>query len=84
MTSLGSFIFRSKACSVLSGCYVDFTCVLLIYLLPFLFYSFIWPCGIACGLSVPHPGIEPGPLAVEAWGPKHWSTKEFPIIIFFK
>lgn len=28
-------------------------------------------------LSFPTQELNLGPLAVEAWGPKHWSTKEF-------
>ena len=30
------------------------------------------------GILVPWPGIEPGPLAVEAQSPNHWTTREFP------
>ena len=27
---------------------------------------------------VPRPGIEPGPLAVRAQCPNHWTAREFP------
>ena len=39
----------------------------------FLFFNF-WP----------QPRIEPMPLAVEEWSPKHWTTREFPFFFFFK
>ena len=34
-----------------------------------------------CGLwiLVPQPGIEPGPLAVKAPSPNHWTTREFRV-----
>lgn len=31
-----------------------------------------------CGISFPHPRIEPGPLAVIAASPNHWTTRKFP------
>lgn len=31
-----------------------------------------------CGISFPHPRIEPGPLAVIAASPNHWTTRQFP------
>ena len=31
---------------------------------------------VACGILVPQPGIEPGPLEVEAQSPNHWSIRE--------
>ena len=30
------------------------------------------------GISVPRPGIEPMPSALEAWSLNHWPAKEFP------
>ena len=39
---------------------------------------------MACGILVPGPGIEPGTLAVEAWSPNHWTTREFPVVLFLK
>ena len=30
------------------------------------------------GIWVPWPGIEPMSPEMEAWSPKHWTTKEFP------
>ena len=33
---------------------------------------------MACRILVPRPGIEPGPLAVDAWSPNHWVAREFP------
>ena len=29
-------------------------------------------------ISVPQPGVEPRPTAVEALSPNHWTTTEFP------
>ena len=31
----------------------------------------------------PRPGIEPGPPALEAWRPNHWTTREVPIYSFY-
>ena len=41
---------------------------------------FFGPRRMACGILVPQPGIEPGPSAVKAWSPNHWTTREFPIL----
>ena len=38
---------------------------------PFLFY------GVACGISVPRPGIESQPLVVKVQSPHPWAAKEF-------
>ena len=32
----------------------------------------------AWGILVPQLGTEPGPLAVKAWNPNHWTAREFP------
>ena len=37
-----------------------------------------------CGILVPRPEIEPGPLAVEAQNPNHWTTRKLPRLIFLK
>ena len=42
------------------------------------FLFFVWPCRVACGILVLLPGIEPGPSAVKAWSPNHWTAREFP------
>ena len=31
---------------------------------------------------VPHPGIKPGPPALGAWSPSHWTTREVPVFTF--
>ena len=36
------------------------------------------------GILVPWSGIKPGPMAVEAPGPHHWTTREALIIAFRK
>ena len=41
----------------------------------FFFFNF-WPHCTACGISVPRPGIEPMPPAVEARSLNHWTTRE--------
>ena len=43
-----------------------------------------WGGCVACRILVPRPGIEPGPPAVEAQGPNHWTTREYPILKIFK
>ena len=45
----------------------------------FLFLFGAEPCGL-WGLS-PQPGVEPGPSAVKAWSPSHWTTREFPLFV---
>ena len=37
-----------------------------------------WLCHAACGILVPHPGIEPGSLAVRVQSPNQWTTRESP------
>ena len=34
-------------------------------------------------ILVPQPGIEPGPMAVKAPSPNHWTTKELSYQFFF-
>ena len=52
-----------------------------------LFYFIFWPRCAACGIIVPRPGIEPGPSAVKARSPNHWTPGEFlkhpHFILFF-
>ena len=33
---------------------------------------------MACGILVSPPGIKHMPLALEAWSPNHWTTREVP------
>ena len=40
------------------------------------------PCRAACGILVPQQGIEPGPLAVKAPSPNHWTARAFPLPLF--
>ena len=42
------------------------------------FFFFYWLRHLAYRILVPQPGIEPGPPAVETWGPNHWTSREFP------
>ena len=42
------------------------------------YYFFGGPCCAACEILVPQPGIEPGPSAVKAQSPNHWTAKESP------
>ena len=41
------------------------------------FFNF-WQHSAAYGISVPHPGTEPGPPAVGVWRPNHWTSRGFP------
>ena len=45
---------------------------------------FFWPRHVACEILVPHPGIEPGPTAVKARSPNHWTARGFPGFPHFK
>ena len=41
-------------------------------------HSFVDPAtSKACGIFVPQPGIKPGPMAVKAPSPNHWTAREF-------
>ena len=35
------------------------------------------------GILVPRPGMEPGPPAVEARSPNHWTSREFPDLFVY-
>ena len=35
-------------------------------------------------IFVARPGVEPGPAAVEAWSPNHWTVREFPELLLKK
>ena len=43
------------------------------------FLSFSWPSHKACRILVSQLGMEPTHLAVKAWGPNHWTAREFPL-----
>ena len=43
----------------------------------FLFFTYVLPRCLACGISVPQPGTEPALLAVKAQIPNYWTTREF-------
>ena len=43
-----------------------------------LFIYLFWLHCAACGLSVPRPGIEPTPPAVEGQSLNHWTAREVP------
>ena len=44
----------------------------------FAHYLLTWHAG-----SVPQPGIQPGPLALEAWSLNPWTTRDVPPPFFF-
>ena len=46
------------------------------------FFFFFWPHCTACGILIPWPGIQPGPMAVKVQSPNHWTAREFPNILF--
>ena len=46
-------------------------------------YLFIWLHCLACRISVPQPGIEPGVIAVKAQNSNHYTTRELPWLISF-
>ena len=61
---------------VLPGMPSTFLFLVNTYLVFFCF--FFWPRHVACGILVPWPGIKPGPPAVKARSPNHWTTREVP------
>ena len=43
----------------------------------YIFFSFGCAiCHVACGTSLPGPGIEPAPWAVKAGSPNHWTARK--------
>ena len=44
------------------------------------FFVFSWPQGMACGMLVPWPRIEPISLTLEAQSLNHWTTREVPVL----
>ena len=49
--------------------------VLVWFLVFFVCFLFVWPYHTACGILVPWPGIEPGPMAVKVPSPNHWPAR---------
>ena len=45
----------------------------------FIFFFIFCPHHLACGISVPHPGVEPVPPAGKVQHLNHWTTREVPI-----
>ena len=64
------FLFVIFQCSVCSTIWNYFPLYIYIYIYIFFFF-FSWPCCTACGILVPPPGMEPTPLALEAWSLNH-------------
>ena len=54
-------------------------CLVLCIACVMLLFFFFWP---VYGLLVPQAGIEPAPSAVKTLSPNHWTTKEFPRLLF--
>ena len=55
----------------------------LLKILVFNFYYYCFSLHIAaCRSLVPWPEIEPSPLAVKAQSSNHWTTREFPLLMF--
>ena len=44
--------------------------------------SFFWLHSMARGILVSPPGMEPVPLALEAWSRNPWTAKEVPVAYF--
>ena len=50
----------------------------------FFFSFFFWARRATCGILIPRPGIEPGPLAMKEWSLNHWTAREFPGKSFYR
>ena len=74
-SGLGSW-FRTV---IQTKCRIIFHSALHIFYGFVLFLFLFWTHLMACGVLVPQPGIEPGPLSVKAQSPNHWTAREFPI-----
>ena len=59
-------------------------CFLFIFFLYFsLFFEGGGLCYEAYKILIPLPGMKAVPLAVEAWSPNHWTTREFLTNTYF-
>ena len=60
-------------------------CVFCFFVCVFLFVCLFvfWSCHMACRNSVLWSGINPGPLAVKVLSLNHWTTREFPLKLFY-
>ena len=56
--------------------------ILFFMFISFFVYLSFWPYHIAFGISVPWPGIEPGPLSVKELSPSYWASWEFLLFSF--
>ena len=45
-------------------------------------FSFSFFSHTACGIFVPLPGTEPGPSKMRVQSPNHWTTREFPLLLW--
>ena len=43
--------------------------------------SFFWPYHVACGISVPQPGIEPVPHTLKARSLNYWTAREVQTLL---
>ena len=77
LTSSLLFIFQSPVPYQIYGLNIN---IWLKYFLQFFFFFSLHH--VACGISVPWPGIEPMTPPMEAWSCNHWSTREVPPILW--
>ena len=50
--------------------------------IPQCLFVYFWPHHLVCRILIPWPGVEPWPVAVKAWSPDPWTTREFLSSVF--
>lgn len=50
--------------------------------IPQCLFVYFWPHHLVCRIPIPWPGVKPWPVAVKAWSPDPWTTREFPSSVF--
>ena len=45
------------------------------------FIYFFWLSYVARGISVPQPGIQSAPPALQAWHPNPWTARKVPLFL---
>ena len=50
--------------------------------LPVLLFFFFGPGDMSCRILVPQPGIKPGPTQWKCLNSKHWTSREFPLLLY--
>ena len=88
-TFVWAYIFDSLVCSEYLSLIRYMICKYFPSFYGLSFHFFFWSGArgsahsMACGISIPWPGIEPSPPSVEVWSLKPWTVREVPLFSLF-